>query len=108
MQELKKVNVAAASVNAAAEQLDQIKASADYWRTKAHTDYTRGDMSSYNTDLKMFEQAKTAYDNCFTQIYTPALINWNDLKDKYQTKFAPKLTDLEDKYGMTTGIGVGL
>ena len=108
MQELKKVNVAAASVNAAAEQLDQIKASADYWRTKAQTDYTRGDMSSYNTDLKMFEQAKTAYDNCFTQIYTPALINWNDLKDKYQTKFAPKLTDLEDKYGMTTGIGVGL
>ena len=108
MQELKKVNAAAASVNAAAEQLDQIKALAEYWRTKAQTDYTRGDMSSYNNDLKMFEQAKTAYDNCFTQIYTPALINWNDLNDKYQTKFAPKLMDLEDKYGMTTGIGVGL
>ena len=107
-QELGKVNTAATRVNTAAAQLDQLKAAAEYWKTRAQNDYARGDMVSYQNDLSMFNQANTAYQNYYTQVYFPAYISWRNLKDEYQNNFAPKQKGLEDKYGMTTGIGVGL
>lgn len=107
-QELGKVSAAATAVNAAAEQLDQLRAAAEYWRTQAQNDYARGDMASYQNDLSMFNQAEAAYENYYNQVYNPAYIAWSNLKDEYQNNFAPKQKGLEDKYGMTTGIGVGL
>jgi hypothetical protein len=107
-QELGKVSAAATAVNAAAEQLDQLRAAAEYWGNQAQNDYTRGYMAGYQNDLSMFNQAKDAYENYYNQVYHPAYIAWSNLKDEYQNNFAPKQEGLEDKYGMTTGIGVGL
>jgi arylamine N-acetyltransferase len=107
-QELGKVSAAAMAVNEDVEQLDQLRATAEYWRTQAQNDYARGDMASYQNDLSMFNQALAAYENCYNQVYQPAYITWSNLKDEYQKNFAPKQKALEDKYGMTTGFGVGL
>ncbi len=65
-------------------------------------------MASYQNDLLMFNEASAAYENYYTQVYHPAYITWSNLKDEYQNNFAPRQQELEDKYGMTTGIGVGL
>lgn len=107
-QALGKVNAAATVVNNAAKQLDQLKETAEYWRNKAQNDKVQSDYSTYQYDLSMFEQAKTAYENYYNQVYNPAYIAWKNLNDEYQNKFAPKQKELEDKYGMKTGISVGL
>ncbi len=107
-QALVKVNAAATVVNNAAKQLDQLQATAEYWRNKAQNDKVQSDYSTYQYDLSMFEQAKTAYENYYNQIYNPAYISWKNLNDEYENNFAPKQKDLEDKYGMKTGISVGL
>jgi arylamine N-acetyltransferase len=105
---LGEVRAAAMVVNDAAEHLDQLRASADYWRIKAQNDFAAGDFNNYQYDNSMFEQAKTAYENYYNQIYNPAYVAWNDLKDEYQNDYAPKQKELEDKYGLTTGTSVGL
>ena len=65
-------------------------------------------MANFQNDLSMFNQALAAYENYYNQVYQPAYIAWSNLKDEYQNNFAPRQKGLEDKYGMTTGIGVGL
>ena len=104
-QAMGKVKAAATVANAAAEHLDQLKAKADYWRNLAQNEpsYDR-----YQYYLSMFKLASADYENYYNQVYNPAYIAWKNLKDDYQNNFAPKQKDLEDKYGMTTGIGVGL
>jgi len=107
-QAMSNVNRAAAAVNAATVQLDSLRTTAEYWRTKAQNDYAQRDMAGYQNDVAMFDQAKAAYEKYYSEVYTPAYQSWSTLADEYKSRFAPRQKELEDKYGMNTGISVGL
>jgi hypothetical protein len=105
--EWQKVNEAAIQVNASAQQLNDLEAIVISWKSKAQSDYSRSDMSSYENDLQMFNQAYNAYQNYYNTVYYPAYTTWHTLSDNFQNVYQPKETALENKYGMDRGINVG-
>lgn len=103
-----KVNTAAANVNAAEEHLENLKATVMYWKTKVENDLANRDMSTYQNDLQMYNTAYAMYENYYNGTYYPNYVKWRDLKENFQEIYLPKQRSLEEKYGMTSGINVGL
>jgi hypothetical protein len=95
-------------VNAAEEQLENLKATVMYWKTKVENDLANRDMSTYQNDLQMYNTAYAMYENYYNGTYYPNYVKWRDLKENFQEIYLPKQRSLEEKYGMTSGINVGL
>jgi hypothetical protein len=103
-----KVNTAAANVNAAEKQLENLKATVMYWKTKVENDLANRDMSTYQNDLQMYNTAYAMYENYYNGTFYPNYVKWWDLKENFQEIYMPKQRALEETYGMTSGINVGL
>ncbi len=102
------VNEAAIELNASLQQLNALGSVVNSWKSKVQNDLTIGDMSSYQSDLQMYNQAYSNYQNYYNTVYYPEYTAWNNLNTNFQDVYAPKESALENKYGMNRGINVGV
>jgi len=102
------VEVAANNLDNTTQQLDTLQDSVNTWKSQAESDYSYGNMSGYQNDLQMYNQAYTEYQNYYQTVYYPSYTNWSNINNNFQNVYMPKETALEDKYGMNRGINVGL
>lgn len=101
------LNAAAVNVRMSEQQLEYLSSQVTYWKKKVEYDLaTRS--SEYTYDFEMYNQAIAAYERYYRDNYLPTYVKWRDLNENFQEEFVPKQTTLEKKYGMTTGINVGL
>ena len=102
------VNEAAIELNASIQQLNTLESIVVSWKNRVQSDLSSGDMSTYQNDLQMYNQAYSNYENYYNTVYNPDYTTWNNLNTDFQNVYMPREMALENKYGMNRGINVGV
>jgi hypothetical protein len=103
--EADKVSLAAGALWSAEQRLDALWVEVEYWKSQVESSRTYEE-KQYNQ--LMYNNAYAAYKKYYDETYLPKYVAWRDLYNNFQDKNIPKMRDLEKKYGMNTGISVGL
>jgi len=101
-----KVTAAGVKLDAAEQQLAGFEETVNYWKGRMSADCPGLPACGYDT--QMYNAAWADYKNDYDTSYFPAYANWRTIFTDFQDNYLPKQKSLETKYGMNTGIGVGL
>ena len=104
---MRNVYQAAVKLKATENRLDYLSRVVAYWKSKVEYDLTTKN-SQYTYDYEAYQKAVADYNDYYDKTYIPTYVSWRDLNVDYEENYLPKQTSLEKKYGMTTGVNVGL
>jgi hypothetical protein len=100
------VEAAGEILKACEQKLNELGSTVEYWKNQVQS--APPNSPTYDYDLRMYNDAYSAYSSYYSETYYPSYTKWDSLNKKFQEIYVPKQKPLDEKYGLNAGFNVGL